>query len=279
MSWSARCAKRNGTANDSRRRAADYAWRRVHERRAPRGAHVGLPRGARLHPLPGAGAHAQPGRLRRRQRRRRPHVRRRGARREGGRARHPVRRRGRQAARRAARRGRPRALGRLHRERPQVPPSRQPRPAAGGDRQLPGLPHAPGRAHRAAGDLHARQLRDEAPARRAGRHLAAARPGRDHHGRPARGAAVPALPPGRGALHALAARHAARRRRAAAGAAGDGPAARSPSPSGRFDPGPEPAVPEPELLAPEPEAAATSEPDRPDWAPDADDEDRQLGLF
>ena len=44
---------------------------------------------------------------------------------------------------------------------------------------------------------------------------------------------------------------------------------------------PEPAVPEPELLAPEPEpdGAAASEPSRPDWAPDPDEEDRQLGLF
>jgi uracil-DNA glycosylase family 4 len=42
----------------------------------------------------------------------------------------------------------------------------------------------------------------------------------------------------------------------------------------------QPAVPEPELLAPEPDAGSpASEPSRPDWAPDPDDEDRQLGLF
>jgi len=40
----------------------------------------------------------------------------------------------------------------------------------------------------------------------------------------------------------------------------------------------EPAVPEPDLLAPAPEVV-TSDPGRPDWARDADDEDRQLGLF
>ena len=40
---------------------------------------------------------------------------------------------------------------------------------------------------------------------------------------------------------------------------------------------PEPAAPEPEL--PAPDAAADSDPGRPDWAPDADDEGRQLGLF
>ena len=46
------------------------------------------------------------------------------------------------------------------------------------------------------------------------------------------------------------------------------------------EPAPEPAVPEPELLAPEPDAGGpASEPSRPDWAPDPDDEDRQLGLF
>jgi uracil-DNA glycosylase family 4 len=41
---------------------------------------------------------------------------------------------------------------------------------------------------------------------------------------------------------------------------------------------PEPAVPEPALPEPASDIVA-SEPDRPDWAPDAGEEDRQLGLF
>jgi DNA polymerase len=40
----------------------------------------------------------------------------------------------------------------------------------------------------------------------------------------------------------------------------------------------EPAVPEPDVLVPEPDVAL-SQSSRPDWAPDSDDEDRQLGLF
>ena len=47
---------------------------------------------------------------------------------------------GRPAARQAARGDRASARGRLHRERPQVPPARQPRPAAGGDRRLQAVP-------------------------------------------------------------------------------------------------------------------------------------------
>ena len=53
----------------------------------------------------------------------------------------------------------------VHRECPEEPPPRQPRPAAGRDRGLPALPRASGRADRAAGDLHARQLRHQAPHR------------------------------------------------------------------------------------------------------------------
>ena len=49
----------------------------------------------------------------------------------------------------------------------EVPPARQPRPAAAGDRQLPGVALPPARADRAEGGLHARQLRHEAAARRA----------------------------------------------------------------------------------------------------------------
>ena len=131
------------------------------------------------------------------------------------------------------------ARGRLRGERPEVPASRQPRPAAAGDRQLPGLPVPPARADRAEGGLHARELRDEAPARRpVDRHHEAPRPRGDPRHRPARRAAVPDLPPGRRALHALAARHPARRLRAAARPARARPAAaaraaRSPSRSSR----------------------------------------------
>ncbi len=118
------------------------------------------------------------------------------------------------------------APGRLRRQCPQMPASRQPRSAAAGDRQLPGLPVPPARADRAEGRLHARQLLDEAAARRPGdRHHAAPRPRGGPRHRPARRAAVPDLPPGRRALHALAARHAARRLRPPAGPARARPAA------------------------------------------------------
>ena len=50
-------------------------------------------------------------------------------------------------------------------------PPGQPRPATGRDRELHAVPGPPGRAGPAARDLHARQLRDQAAARR---------PGRDH---------------------------------------------------------------------------------------------------
>ena len=126
----------------------------------------------------------------------------------------------------AAERDRPGARGRLHRQRPEVPSSRQPRPAAAGDRQLPGLPVPPARADRAEGGLHARELLHEAPARRpVDGHHRAPRPRGDPRHRATRGPALPDLPPGRRALHALAARHAARRLRAPAGAARPGSAA------------------------------------------------------
>ena len=86
--------------------------------------------------------------------------------RQRGQAGPAVRRPGGEAAGHAARRDRPHARGRLRRERPQVPASGQPRPAAAGDRQLPGLPVPPARADRAEGRLHARQLLHEAAARR-----------------------------------------------------------------------------------------------------------------
>ena len=59
------------------------------------------------------------------------------------------------------------ARGRLHRERAQVPPSGQPRPAAGGDRGLRAAPLPADRADPADARRHARQLRHEAPLRQA----------------------------------------------------------------------------------------------------------------
>ena len=65
----------------------------------------------------------------------------------------------------------------LGRRGPQLPASRQPRSAAAGDRQLPGLPVPPARPDRAEGGLHARQLLHEAAARRpVDRHHEAPRP-------------------------------------------------------------------------------------------------------
>ena len=61
------------------------------------------------------------------------------------------------------------------------------------------------------GDLHARQLLDEASARRRDRDLAAPRPTRGARGRAASGPPVPALPPRGGSLHAVDARGPARR--------------------------------------------------------------------
>ena len=198
----------------------------------------------------------------------------------------------RQAARRVARRGRAGEDRRLYCECLEMQASWQQGPAAGRDRQLPALPDAPGRADPAAGHLHAGQLRDEAAARRAGRHLQAAWPGRDHHDRQPRGAAVPALPSGRRAVYARAARDAARGRRAAAGAPGDGFA----RPARAATAGARPRAPRVRLrrrvraagagsgatATAEPAAAAqTGEPERPDWARSAEDEpgDQQLGLF
>ena len=52
-------------------------------------------------------------------------------------------------------------------ERPEMPPSRKPRPAAGRDRGLRGPPVPPDRADPAEGRGDARQLRDQAPLRQA----------------------------------------------------------------------------------------------------------------
>ena len=121
----------------------------------PPGAGRGLQRGLGLRALPALGDPRQ-GRLRRGQRRRGPDVRRRGARRRGGPPGPSVRRPGRRLPHRAARGDRAEARGRLHRERPQMPSSRQPRPAAGGDRLLPALPRAAGRVDPASSDRNSR---------------------------------------------------------------------------------------------------------------------------
>ena len=60
----------------------------------------------------------------------------------------------------------------------QMPAAGQPRPASARDRGLPGLPAPPDRADRADGDLHARELLDQAAARRHHRDLPAARAAR-----------------------------------------------------------------------------------------------------
>ena len=73
----------------------------------------------------------------------------------------------------AARRDRPDARRRLRRERAEVPPSGEPRPAAGGDRGLREPPLPPDRADPAEGGRDARQLRDEAALRQADRDHAA----------------------------------------------------------------------------------------------------------
>src|SRR5918992_1709410 len=96
----------------------------------------------------------------------------------------------------------------------------QPRSSAAGDRRVPGLPVPAARADRAAGGLHARQLRDEAAARRPDRDHAPARARGAAADRAAQRAAVPDLPPGGGALHAEDARDPARGLPATAGAAG-----------------------------------------------------------
>ena len=73
-------------------------------------------------------------------RRRGPAVRRRGAGRQRGQARPALRGPGRLLPGHAAGRDRPHPRRRLRGERPEMSPSRQPGPAAAGDRQLPGLP-------------------------------------------------------------------------------------------------------------------------------------------
>ena len=92
------------------------------------------------HEVPAARLHAPDRGVRRGQRRRRPDVRRRGpGAREDERGLPFVGQAGRLLDK-LLERDRPGPRRRVHRERPQVPASRQPRSAAAGDRQLPGLP-------------------------------------------------------------------------------------------------------------------------------------------
>ena len=91
---------------------------------------------------------------------------------------------------------------RLHRQRAQVPAAGQPRPGSGRDRGLRGPSLPPDRADPAAGRRDPRQLRDEAPVGQAGRHHARSRRGAGRDSRRQPRAALPALPPGRRALHA-----------------------------------------------------------------------------
>ncbi len=200
---------------------------------------------------------------------RRPDVRRRGAGLPRGQAGRAVRRPGREGARArcSATIGLTRA-GRLHRQRAQVPPAREPRPAARRDRGLRGAPVRPGRADPAEGDLHARQLRDQAPLRPAARHHPRPRPAAAAPDRRRRPRPLPDLPPRGGALHAGDDGHARGRLRAAARAARRRPSRR------RRAPVPVAVGAPPEPVA-EPEPAST-----PSWASSslaADRADRRRG--
>ena len=150
-------------------------WRHVRRCGAARGAQGRLA----SRPRPASAArnspHPHDGRLRLRQRRRRPDVRRRGPGRNEDQQGLPfVGQAGRLLDTLLAEIGLD-ARGRVRGELPQMPAAGQPRPAAPGDRRLPGLPVPPARADRAEGGLHARQLRHQAPARRHDRDHAAAR--------------------------------------------------------------------------------------------------------
>ena len=96
--------------------------------------------------------------------------------------------------------------GRLHRERAQVPPARA-TAIRSRRRSRPARATLPAdRADPAARRRDARQLRDEAPLRPAARDHARPRAGAGDDARRPPRAALPALPPGRGALHAADAR-------------------------------------------------------------------------
>ena len=137
-SWSAAGSARAASARP-RQRPGD---RPRDPRRAPRGARADRERGPRLHPLPAArGPDARrPGRGRPGHRGR---VRGRGPGLQRGPRGPPVRRPRRGPARAAPRRRRLAARGRVHHERREVPPARQPGPAAGRDRGLRAVPASP----------------------------------------------------------------------------------------------------------------------------------------
>ena len=254
-----------GDASQTRYRST-YAWPVPTSAGAPRAAHRGLPRGARLHPLPAAREHAHAGRLRRRQRRRGPHVRRRGAGREGGRERDPVRRGGGQAARRAARRrsasraptssSRTCSCAALRATATRCPARSTTARSTSCARSSSSQP----RVICTLGNFATKLLRGD-PTGISRLHGQA----EIVIGRQPRGAAVSALSPGGRALHARAARHAARRRRAPAGAARDGPAGAARAAPRRSSP-----------RCRSREVAA--EPERPDWAA-REEPNPQLGLF
>ena len=145
----------------------------------------------------------------------------------------------------------------LHRQRAQVPAARQPRSPARRDRRLRGPPVRAGRADPAAGDLHARQLRDQAPVGPAARDHPRPRPRPAAPDRRRRPGALPDLPPGGGALHAGDDGHAARRLRAS-----------SPSCS-RCEP----------VVAADRRGAARSRAAEPEPVAEPEPEYAQLGLF
>ncbi len=155
-----------------------------------------------MHPVP-AGGDAHAGRVRIRQSRCRSALRRRGAGLPRGPERRPLRRAGRKAARQAARRHRPGALRHLRGERVEMPPSPEPRSAAGGDRILRAAPLPPDRADPAEARGDPRELRHQAPLRQARRDHARARSGAAGDARRQRRRPVPALPPCRRPVHAV----------------------------------------------------------------------------
>ena len=104
----------------------------------------------------------------------------------------------------------------LPRERAQVPAAAEPRSARGRDRRLRAAPLPPDRARATPCRRDARQLRHEAPLRPVARDHARARPGARGDARLDDGAPLPALPPGRRALHAVDAEGARGRLRAPA---------------------------------------------------------------
>ena len=127
----------------------------------------------------------------------------------------PVRGPGRGAARAVARRDRARRRSRVPRERPQVPPAAEPRPARGRDRRVRAAPLPSDRARAAACGRHARELRHEAPLRALVRDHPRPRPGAGGDALVDDRPALPALPPGGRALHAVDAEGAGGRFRAA----------------------------------------------------------------